>query len=66
MRHYRSHLLLLHALLRTPQLPHRKVLLCALSRLTALLGATPALFRLVNFPVHYYGTNSSCIMASCG
>lgn len=29
---------------RPPQLPHCKVLLCALSRLTTLLGATPALF----------------------
>lgn len=26
----------------------------------------PGTVRLVNFAVHYYGTNSSCIMASCG
>lgn len=43
MGHYRSHLLL-YALPRTPQLPYYKVLLCALSMLTALLGATLALF----------------------
>lgn len=26
----------------------------------------PCAVRLVNFSDHYYGTNSSCIMASCG
>lgn len=65
MRRNRSHLLL-YALPRTPPTAPLQSSVVRPQQADLAARRYPGTVRLVNFAVPYYGTNSSCIMASCG